>query len=190
MGPQVREAGPIAIRAAELDDSDPWAHLALGYVAFTRRRTAEAVDEFRRALELNPNFAAAEGYLGWALAFDGRSQQAITHLERAIQMSPHDPQNAVFTAGIAVAHYMDGRFEEAIDFARKALQQRSGFSAGNRIYIASLAQSGRLEEARTMLAAAKEKLPELSIAWIEKHVPYTPVPMAKLLDGMRKSGLE
>ena len=54
----------LAARAAELDDSDPWAHLALGYVAMHGRRTDEAVEEFQRALDLNPNFAAAHGYLG------------------------------------------------------------------------------------------------------------------------------
>ena len=36
--PQVRQAETLATRAATLDDSDPWAHLALGYVAFTRRQ--------------------------------------------------------------------------------------------------------------------------------------------------------
>src|SRR5262245_50095621 len=56
-----KEAASFAERAAELDDSDPWAHLALGYVALSRRRTDEAVEEFQRALDLNPNFAVAHG---------------------------------------------------------------------------------------------------------------------------------
>src|SRR5512137_359844 len=99
MNPQVRQAAPFATRAAELDDSDPWAHLALGFLAFLMRRTDEAAEEFQRALDLNPNFAAAHGYLGWALAFDGRAEQAIAHLELAIRMSPHDPQNAIFNTG-------------------------------------------------------------------------------------------
>ena len=38
---------------------------------------------------------AAHGYLGHALAVDGRSDQAIDHIEQAIRMSPHDPQNCV-----------------------------------------------------------------------------------------------
>ena len=41
--PQVRQAETLATRAATLDDNDPWAHLALGYVAFTRRHTEEAI---------------------------------------------------------------------------------------------------------------------------------------------------
>jgi TolB-like protein/class 3 adenylate cyclase/Tfp pilus assembly protein PilF len=189
-GPQVKEAGPLAARAVELDDADPWAHLALGYVAFTGRRTDEAANEFQRALDLNPNFAAAHGYLGWALSFDGRVDQATTHLQQAIRMSPHDPQNAIFLGGLAIVHYMSGRYAEAVGFARKALQQRSGFSASNRIYIASLAQAGQMDEARALLARMKEIHPDLSIAWIEKHVPYTPAAMSKFVEGMRKAGLE
>ncbi len=190
MEPQVKQASPFAARAAELDDSDPWAHLALGFLAFAMRRTDEAAEEFQHALDLNPNFAAAHGYLGWALAFDGRADQAIAHLELAIRLSPHDPQNAIFNTGIAVVHYLSGRFAEAVSFGRKALQQRSGFTASNRICVASLAQAGQIDEARAALAHLKELHPDLSIAWIEKCVPYTPGPMAKFIAGMRKAGLE
>jgi hypothetical protein len=51
------------------DDHDPWAHLALGYGAFAMRRTDEAVAEFTRALELNPN-CGGHGFLGLALSLD------------------------------------------------------------------------------------------------------------------------
>ena len=51
IAPQVKEAASLAARAAELDDSDPWAHLALGYAAM--RRTEEALEEFQRAIDLN-----------------------------------------------------------------------------------------------------------------------------------------
>ena len=190
MEPQVEQAARIAARAAELDDSDPWAHLALGYAAYTRRRTDEAVEDFQRALDLNPNFAAAHGYLGLALALDGRSDQSIDHIEQAIRMSPHDPQNALFNAGLAAAHYLAGRYTEAVGYGRKALQLRSGLTNAHRIYIASLAQAGQIDEARAALARLQELQPENSIAWIELTIPYTPGPMAKLLEGLRKAGLQ
>jgi adenylate cyclase len=190
MGPQVSEAATLAARAAQLDDSDPWAHLASGFAAFMRRRTDEATEQFQRALDLNPNFAAAHGYLGWALSFDGRSDQALPHLQQAIRLSPHDPQNVIFNAGFAIVHYFSGRFADAVASARKSLQQRSGFTAGRRIYVASLACSGKIDEARAELARLKELQPELSLAWIEGHVPYTPSQMPKFLEGMRIAGLE
>ena len=188
--PQINEVATLAARGAQLDDSDPWAHLALGFVALTRRQTDEAVEEYQRALALNPNFAAALGYLGLALAFDGRSDQAIEKIEQAMRMSPHDPQNSMFYMGLAVAHYLAGRYAEAVGFGRKSLQQREGFITGHRIYIASLAQAGQIEEARASLQRLKEVQPTLSIAWIEQYVPYTPGTMGKFLEGMRKAGLE
>ena len=188
--PQVRQAETLATRAATLDDSDPWAHLALGYVAFTRRHTEEAVQQFQRSIDLNPNFAAAHGYFGWALALDGQSDRAIPHLEQAIRMSPHDPQNAIFFVGLAASHYLTGRYIEAVNFGRKAVQHRSTFTGGHRILCASLAQAGQLSEARVALQRLKELQPEISTAWIEKYVPYTQGPMEKFLEGMRKAGLQ
>ena len=190
VAPQVKEAATLAARAAELDDSDPWAHLALGYAAHTMRRTDDAQREYQRAIDLNPNFAAAYGYLGYALALAGRTEEAIAHLEQAIRMSPHDPQNAIFNTGIAVAHFLASRYAEAISFARKAIQQRDGVTAAHRIYIAILAQAGQIEEARMALQHLRELMPNISIAWCEQHVPYAPGPMAKFLEGMRKAGLE
>ena len=187
---QLPEAARLAARAAQLDDSDPWAHLALGFVAFVRRQTNVAAAEFRHALELNPNFAAAHGYLGWTLAFDGQSDEAARHLEEAIRMSPHDPQNAVFNTGLAVVHYLEGRYANAVEYSSKTMQQRSAFTAGHRIHVASLAQNGQIDDAREALARLKEMHPDLSISWIEKNVPYTSVQLAKFVEGMRKAGLE
>jgi TolB-like protein len=183
-------ASALATRATELDESDPWAHLALGYVAFFKRRTDTAAEEFLCALDLNPNFAAAHGYLGFALSHDGRSDQAIAHCEQAIRMSPHDPQNVIFNAGLAVAHYLAGRYTEAVGFGRKAVQLRNGWTGGHRTYVASLAQAGQIEEARAALARLKELQPNISIAWFERYIPYMPGPMAKFLEGMRKAGLQ
>jgi adenylate cyclase len=190
VAPPVKEAATLAMRAAELDDSDPWAHFALGYLAHTMRRTEDAVTEYQRAIELNPNFAAAHGFLGWTLALAGRSDQAIAHLERAIHMSPLDPQNAIFNNALACAHYLAGRYTEAASFGRKAVQLRDGITSSHRIYIASLAQDGQIEEARMALQRLRELQPDISIAWCEQYVPYTPGPMAKFLEGMRKAGLE
>ena len=73
---------------------------------------------------------------------------------------------------------------------RKATHQRSELSSAHRIYTASLAQAGQLDEARVALKRVKEMQPTISIAWIERYVPYTAAPMAKFLDGMRKAGLQ
>ncbi len=185
-----REASTLAHRAAELDPDDPWAHLALGNYAVAERRTEEAVREYMKAIELNPNFAIAYGYLGRALALDGQSEDSIGYLQKAFRMSPHDPLIALFYAGAGIAHYCARRYDEATEWSRKATRERLGSNSAHRILCASLAQAGRIEETRAAVATLRQIQPNISIAWIEQYVPYTPRAMPHFLDGMRKAGIE
>ena len=116
-------AADLAQHAVELDESDPWAHMALGYLAFVARKTDEAIRRFRTAIDLNPNFAAAYGYVGWALTFDGQSDDALTNLQQAIRMSPRDPLNGFFFRRRFSAHYLAGRYTEAVEWACQAEAQ-------------------------------------------------------------------
>jgi TolB-like protein/Flp pilus assembly protein TadD len=179
----------LAHRAADLDYNDPWAHMSLGYLAFTNRETDEALRHFRTALDLNPNFAAAHGYLGLALQHDGRSGEAIAYLNQAIRMSPRDPLNAVFLGGIAGAHYFAGRYRDAVKWARLAVESRHSIWAGHRMLCASLAQAGQIDEAKLALAQLRQLQPNFSIAWIRQSIPWTAGPMEKALEGLRKAGL-
>jgi TolB-like protein/Tfp pilus assembly protein PilF len=190
VGTEREFAALLARRAVELDDSDPWAHLALGYFEFTGRHTDEAIRHFRTALDLNPNFAAAAGSIGFALALDGRSDEAIPHFEQALRMSPRDPFNSFFFVGIAAAHYLADRYGEAIKWARQAVQLRPGYLGAHRILCASLAQAGQLEEAKSALNTLLQLHPNLSIAGIRQSVPYTAKTIEKFLEGMRKAGLK
>ena len=182
-------AARLAHRAAELDDSDPWAHMALGYLAITDRQTDEAVRHFQVALDLNPNFAAAYGYIGWALVLDGQSEEALRHFSQWMRMSPRDPLTGFFCAGLSAAHYFAGRDNEAIKWARQGVQLRPGMPAGHRMLCASLAQAGLIDEARSAMAYLRKLQPTLSVAWVKQSVPYTARPMALFLDGLRKAGL-
>jgi hypothetical protein len=105
-------------------------------------------------------------------------------------MSPHDPLIAFFYAGMCAAHYFARRFDEAIEWGRKSIQQRPSFIPGHRILCASLAQAGRTEELRAAMARVRELQPDINIAWLEEHVPYTPRATAHYLDGMRKAGVK
>jgi TolB-like protein/Tfp pilus assembly protein PilF len=182
-------AEQLAYRAAELDEGDPWAHMTLGYLAITSRQTNEAVRHFQAAIDLNPNFAAAHGSLGWALGFDAQSNEAMPHLERARRMSPRDPFTHVFFAPLGAVHYMAGRYEDAVRWARQAVQLRPGYLGGHRILCASLAQAGHIEEARATLSALRQLHPQMSVAWIKQCVPFTDRAMPRFLDGLRKAGL-
>jgi tetratricopeptide (TPR) repeat protein len=186
----LRSGQQHAIRAISLDDRYPWGHIALGYWAMMERRTEESIAALGRAVSLNPNSAAAHAHLSRGLAFAGRDREAIEHGEEAIRLSPLDPDMAMFFGAIAVAHFTAGRFAEALERSLEAQRLRPGFQGSRRLLCASLAQVGRVEEARDLLVTVRYEQPQLSIAWIRANVPYqTPALMERFLEGMRKAGL-
>jgi len=180
-----------AVRAIVLDDRNPWGHIGLGYCAMMERRTEESIAAFERAVLLNPNSAAAHSYLSHGLGFAGIADEAIKHGDEAIRLSPLDPEMARFLGGIAVAHYTAGRYPQAVQYTAEALRLRPGFQGAQRLRCASLAQAGRIEEARVFFATVQKEQPELSVDWIRARVPYqTPELIERFLEGMRKAGLK
>src|SRR5258708_13897670 len=105
------------------------------------------------------------------------ASKAMAHLGLALRMSSHDPQNVRIYMALAAAHYAAGRFTEAVGYGRQAGQQRQGFSGGHRIYGASLAQDGQIDEARTALDPLQELPPGSSVSSIEQNTPSTSWPM-------------
>jgi Flp pilus assembly protein TadD len=123
------------------------------------------------------------------LALDDRSEEALSHFERAIRTSPRDPFNSFFFGGIAVAHYLEGRFAEAVKWARQATQLRPGYLGGHRILSASLAKAGQIDEAKDALVVLQRLAPGMSMASLRQSVPYTARTVGRFLEGLRLAGL-
>ena len=191
-GESVPVARQHAERAIALDDRNPWGHVALGYAAMMQRRTEEAIAAFRAAVNLTPSSAAAHAHLSRGLAFAGYSDEAIQHGEAAMRLSPLDPEMALFRGGTAIAYFTARRFEEALRLTEENLRLRPGFQGALRLHCATLAQSGRIEEARAFLSILRrDHRPQLTIAWVRENVPYqTPELMELFIDGLRKAGLD
>ena len=169
--PMVKQAAALAARAAELDNSYRLgASRARAHAANTMRRTDEAVEEFQRAID-RTELRRRLIHNRLALALAGPSDQAIKNLEGS---HPHESARSAkcrIQYGAAAAHYLAGRYNEAIGFCRKALQERHGWTGAHRLYVASLAQAGQIDEARTALQRLRELQRNISVAWIEQNVP-------------------
>jgi len=119
-GPKARAA---ALKAVELDDNSAEAHTALAgeQRCFEGDRSA-AEREFRRAIALNPNFAAAHhGYarllLGW------RDQEGIDQIQQALRLDPVSPN----INGLSGDFLMElGQFEKALEQYRKTVELDPG----------------------------------------------------------------
>jgi len=189
-GDAMGEAFRFAQQAVALDDRDPMAHFALGR-AFTLKGELEtAIAELERSLELNPNHA--RGYLGLGLALQwfGRARDAQPYYRRALRQSPHDPMRWTFEGAIGSAYFHIGAFDEAIRWVKRATRRPNcGFHAHVNL-AASLAEAGRLDEARQSLDVAADMQPGLSISAVSAmlrtmHDDYR----EQYLSALRKAGL-
>jgi tetratricopeptide (TPR) repeat protein len=148
-------AWDVAQRAIRLDADNPWAHLALGHVHRQRLELQDAVAEFQNAIALNPNFAFAHTHLGLALCFLGRSEEALVELDTAERLSPRDFQAGLNNIGRAIAYFIDGRYRDGIDFARKAVRQNPDTAGAHHLVVVNNALAGEVAEAKVALQTLK-----------------------------------
>jgi tetratricopeptide (TPR) repeat protein len=116
-------------------------------LAYTGAELEDARAYIDRALELDPNLAAAWHFSGWVCVYLGEPERAIEHQARAQRLSPFDPLRGNMQAAAAYAHLFAGRYEEAIACARGAMRDKPHFLAGFRATAASSALAGRLDDA-------------------------------------------
>ncbi|HEX4071911.1 MAG TPA: tetratricopeptide repeat protein [Planctomycetaceae bacterium] len=79
-------------QAIDADRRRPEYHNSLGNVYRTLGRPADAIEEFREALRLKPNFSIAYNNLGIALADCGQNRGAVACFEQALQLDPRNLQ--------------------------------------------------------------------------------------------------
>ena len=92
------------------------------YLALTRR-AEEALGVADAGLSLNPNIPSLYHARGFAEISSGHYEQAKADLERAIRLSPRDPGVGFWYENLGDAEISLGRFREAIDEYRKALDK-------------------------------------------------------------------
>jgi len=61
----------------------------LGNALVLTGRTSEAIDQYKQALRINPNYADAHGNLGAALGQMGRISEAIEQVKAALRINPY-----------------------------------------------------------------------------------------------------
>jgi adenylate cyclase len=100
-----------AKKAISLDPKDPYSHFAMGQAMLFSSRHREAVESFKRALQLDPFYQDTLGYrLGLAYFFMIRFEKAVDLFERGYKSNPEDFGILWFLAA-AYAHL--GRVDEA-----------------------------------------------------------------------------
>ena len=115
----------------------------------------------------------------------------LAAIEQSVRLSPIDPQLYSAHVCAAMAHFFAGRYEEAASRAAHAVSEQPKFAGGHRFLAASLAMSGRIEEARRAIQELARMAPSVRLSnaanWI---IPYRPPEYApRLLEALRLAGL-
>ncbi len=186
----VPEASAEARIALGLDERDPWAHLAQGVVLFRMRQPGDAERAFRRAIDLNPNFALAHARLATSLTVQGSYQEAIDSAEHALRLSPRDrPVGTYASIAMAMVHLVAGRYPECVTSVRNVIEKSPEWLQGHAVLTAALGLAGDL----TAAAEARDTLlrlrPDYSLTWMLQNSVDTGRLTDRLREGLRKAGV-
>src|SRR4029453_11394566 len=75
-------------KALEIDDGLAEAHTSLGYARLISWEWAGAEEEFRRAIQLNPDYAQAHHFYGFLLGARGRAEESLAQFRLALESDP------------------------------------------------------------------------------------------------------
>ncbi|MCZ6761777.1 MAG: tetratricopeptide repeat protein [Gammaproteobacteria bacterium] len=127
-----------------------------GYILAQLRRHDEAIRDFRKALDADPQLADAHNNLGVSLQATGYSEEAIESFSRAAELRPAYA-DAWNNKGLACQAL--GRFEEALDAHRQAVESDPQHGSALAELAAILERGNQVVEARGTAERALEIMP-------------------------------
>ena len=139
------KAKEAALKAVKLDDSLAEAHASLAFIAEIHEWDwATAEREYKRALELNPGYAAGHNWYAGYLMYVGRFDEGIAEAKRARDLDPLSlPVNNALAGRLLVA----GRVDEALEQLKKTLEMDPRFAPAHQTLGWAYLNMGKHEEA-------------------------------------------
>jgi len=148
------KARAAALRALEIDDTLPEAHTALALIVQNYDWDWPAAEkEYRRAIELNPNYATAHQWYAEHLAWRGRFEDALRESERARQL---DPLSLIIATDNGAILYYSRQYDRAIARFGAVREMDPGFFRAG-LMVFAYAQKGMFAEALKEVEAKNPK---------------------------------
>jgi Flp pilus assembly protein TadD len=180
----------LAEKAVALDKEDERTHLRLGAALLLAKRHEEAIQRYRTAIKLNPNYSIALGQLGMVLVWAHKNDEALELLHKAMQLSPKDGNLIWYIIHVGWHHFIEKRYNEANMWAEKALYEEPKFPSGVRLKAAAQGMLGNLAEARVAYEQFDEIVPGATIAAMVEAMPFAYEDDAqRFAEGLRRAGM-
>jgi tetratricopeptide (TPR) repeat protein len=139
------KARAAAVKALEMDETLAEAHTALATVNEEYDwNFPEAEKEFKRAIELNPNYATARQWYSEYLLTMGRDEEAIAEMKRALEL---DPLSLIINAVLGYTYLDSRRYDQALEQLRKTIEMDENFPRAHLYLALTYQRKGMFEEA-------------------------------------------
>ncbi len=179
----------LAKKAVSLDDSYSFAYAVLGLAYVFAREHDKGVAEAERAVALDPNSAENLFYLAFGLCYAGRPAEAIPFIESAVRLNPIPLP--VHLDWMAWAYRLTGRYEKAIEAAKKSIRVGPNNQYAHVNLLASYIALGLEKEARAEAAELLRINPNFSVDQSVKRMPFkNQAENDRLADALYKAGLK
>ena len=141
------------IKALSSVPDHPRGHLMLGLVEIWTKRAAEGIAECEHALALDRNLASAHFSIGVGKILSGRAEETEAHVAEALRLSPRDTLAYAWMTAAGIAKNNLGSYEQAVAWCRRAIEANRNHPQVHFVLGRTLAQLGRLDEARSAVKA-------------------------------------
>ncbi|WP_296334810.1 tetratricopeptide repeat protein, partial [Reyranella sp.] len=164
-----------------------WAAHPMVFVCREYDTGAELTDQ---ALAINPNLAVAWQNRAWVSVYLGQHEAALGQIARAQRLNPVDPEIHRSEVAMAFALMFLGRYEEASQWAAKALRHQPDSIAVLRISAASNGLAGNFDKARKFMARLRQLVPDMRLSVEEDFAPFRrPQDAERMTEGLRLAGM-
>jgi serine/threonine-protein kinase len=150
-------AKDMATKALKLDESLAEAHTALAFARATYDWDWHGADnEYRRAIELNPNYATCRHWYACLLANLQRFDEAYAEIRRAQDL---DPSSLIINGWVAMVLCYANRMDQAVDRAKYAVQMDPDFAVSHYFLAITYRKRGQLRRAIAEFQKAVDRDP-------------------------------
>ncbi|HET9917769.1 MAG TPA: protein kinase [Candidatus Binatia bacterium] len=179
------QAKAAALRALEVDEQLAEAHTALGfYLSNYEWDRDDSEKEYRRAIELKPNYATAHHWLGADLSNVKRFDESLVELKRAEEL---DPLSRIIGTNLGDTLVYARRYDEAIAQYKRTLVRDPNFAYAHRALGWAYGSKGMYQEAvaETRIAIELDRTGQGYLGlWLAKSGKHEEA--VKLLDELKK----
>ena len=142
-----------------------------------------------RAIAAGPSSAMAWTMASATSGFLGDGPTAVRQGEQGVRLSPLDARSFWHEGLLGQAHYVNGDYEQALEWVRSAVSRNELIRFNHRLLIATLGALGRSEEAKQAARRFLQVQPDFRISSYARRCPFRGAALETWLGHLRSAGL-